>query len=162
MINDSGNTDIHLVLPDVLVYHATCTTWLHVELPAHACTNLPPPIGSWRVLGPKDHKVRMGLDQRLCLSDEQLTVVIQYLPYQEESQDSRGSQSASPWQEQTLCLEVAGARGCVTVFTVARCQTLRLMDRWIHVILCVCQRKSILNPADYCTPYRSTVVSYCS
>ena len=105
MIDNSGNTDIHLVLPDMFVHHATCTAWLYVELPARACTNLPPPIGSWRVLGPKDHKVGMGLDQRLCLSDEQLAVVIQYLPYQEKSQDSRGCQSASSWQEQTLCLE---------------------------------------------------------
>lgn len=50
----------------------------------HACTHLPPSVGPWRVLGPKDHEVGMGLHCRLCLSDEQLTVVIQHLAHQEE------------------------------------------------------------------------------
>lgn len=51
---------------------------------AHACTHLPPSVGSWWVLGPKDHEVGMGLHCRLCLSDEQLAVVIQHLAHQEE------------------------------------------------------------------------------
>lgn len=46
------------------------------------CTHLPPSIRPWWVLSAKDHKVGMGLDHGLCLSDEELAVVIKHLTHQ--------------------------------------------------------------------------------
>ena len=45
-------------------------------------THLPPSVGPGWVLSPKDHEVGMGLDHGLCLSDEELTVVIKHLTHQ--------------------------------------------------------------------------------
>ena len=103
---------------------------LHVKLPAqcvHACTYLPPSVGSWWVLGPKDHEVGVGLHRCLCLCDEELTVVIQHLAHH-KGELAEQSMSASP---PIVGVERAGARGHGTTLTHCTIRrALRMFNGW--------------------------------
>ena len=124
----------------ILTWNACCMWSCLLNTYVHACTHLPPSVGSWWILGPKDHEVGVGLHRRLCLCDEELTVVIQHLAHH-EGEPAEQSMSASQsivgvthYQE-----ERAGARGHGT--TLTHCTTrhaLCSMDGIYYNEHCIC------------------------